>query len=43
MDEKSNESILVYNISYKTLTDAKSICIRFDKVDGFIRTYDGTR
>ena len=37
------ENILVYNISYKTLIGAKPLCIRFDKVDGFIAVYNGTR
>ena len=32
---------MVYEISYKTLIGAKRI--RLDKVDGFIRVYDGTR
>ena len=41
-DEKSYKNILVHNISYKTLIDAKPLCIRFDKTDGFIRVYDGT-
>ena len=41
-DEKSNENILVYDISYKNLI-AKPLCIRFVKIDGFIRVYDGTR
>ena len=43
IDEKSYGSILVYNISYKTLFSAKPLRIRFDKVDGFIIAYDGTR
>ena len=34
---------MVYDISYKALIDAKSFCVRFDKIDGFIRVYDGTR
>ena len=42
-DEKSYKSILVYNISYKTLIDAKPLLISFDKLEGFIRVYDGTR
>ena len=42
-DEKSNGNILVYNISYKTLIDAKPLPIRFDRIDIFIRVYDGTR
>ena len=43
IDEKSYENILVYNISYKTLIDAKPLRIRFDKIDGFIRVYEATR
>ena len=34
---------MVYKISYKTLMGAKLIPIRFDKVNEFIRGYDGTR
>ena len=43
MNEKSYLNILIYDILYKTLIGVKSLCIRFDKVDGFIRVYDGTR
>ena len=43
IDEKSNENILIYNFSYKTLIGSKPLCIRFDKIDGFIRIYDGIR
>ena len=43
IDEKSDENILIYDISYKTLADSKPLRIRFDKIDGFIRIYDGTR
>ena len=42
-DEKSYENILVYNISYKSLIASKPLHIRFEKIDGFIRVYDGTR
>ena len=42
-DEKSCGNILVHDISYKTFTDAKPFCIRFDKVHGSFRVYDGTR
>ena len=35
--------ILIYNISHKTFVGAKSFCIRFNKIDEFIRVYDGTR
>ena len=41
--KKSHENILIYDISYKTLIGAKSLRIRFDKIDRFIRIYDGTR
>ena len=44
MDKKSNETyenILIYNISYKTLTGPKQLRIRFDKIDGFIRVLGG--
>ena len=43
IDEKSYENILIYNISYKSLIDSTPLHIRFDKIDGFIRVYDGTR
>ena len=33
--EKSYENILICDISYKTF--------RHDKIDGFIKTYDGSR
>ena len=43
IDEKSYENILICKISYKTLIGVKSLRIRFNKVDGFIRVYNGTR
>ena len=43
IDEKSYQNILVYNISYKSSIDSSPSCITFDKIDGFIRVYDGTR
>ena len=33
----------MYNTLYKVLICTKLLRIRFDKVDGFIRVYDGTR
>ena len=42
-DFESYEYILVYDILYKVLIGAKSLRILFDKADGFIRVYDGTR
>ena len=43
IDEILHENILIYNISYKTLIGAKPLRIRFDKIDGFIRIYDGNK
>ena len=43
MDEKSHGDILIQVSSYKTLIGPKSVCIKFNKVDEFIRIYDGTR
>ena len=43
IDEKSHENILIYDISYKTLINSKPLRIRFFKIDGIIRIYDGTR
>ena len=43
INEKSYENISVYNISYKTLVGDKLLRIMFDKIDGFIKIYDGTR
>ena len=37
------KNILVYDILNKTLIGTKPLRIRIDKVDGFIRVYDGTR
>ena len=34
---------MIYDVSYKTLIGSKSLHIRFNKIDGFIRIYDGTR
>ena len=33
----------MYGIPYKTLIDPKPLHIKFDKIDGYIRIYDGTR
>ena len=43
LDEKSYEGTLTYNILFKTFMDAKPLRIRFDKIDGGIKTLDGTR
>ena len=41
IDKESYKNILVYNISYKRLIDYKPLSSRFNKIDGFIRVYDG--
>ena len=41
--KNNKKNVLVYNISLKTLIGAKLLCIRFDKVDGLIKVYLGTR
>ena len=43
IEEKPYENILVYNISYRCLIDSKALPIKFNKIDGLIRVYDGTR
>ena len=34
---------MICDISYKTLIGPKPLRIKFDKINGFIRTYEGTR
>ena len=43
INENSYENILVYDISLKILIGVKPLRIRFNKVNGFIRVYDGTK
>ena len=43
IDEKSDGNILIYNMSYRTLIDSKPLRIRFLKLHGIIRIYDGIR
>ena len=43
LDKKPYKNILVNDISYKILIGAEPLRIRFDKVDEFIRVYDGIR
>ena len=40
IDEKPDENILLYNISYKCLIDSKLLRIRFDQTDEFSRVSD---
>ena len=41
VDKKLYENISVYDILYKTSICPKPLCIRFDKIDGFIRVCGG--
>ena len=43
IDEKSYENIFVYNNSCKTLMGPKPLCIKLNKINGFIKGHDGTR
>ena len=43
INEKSRENILIFDISYKTLIGSKPLRIRFDRIDGITRIYDGRR
>ena len=43
IEKKPHENILVKIILYKSLIDSKPLNIRFFKIGGFIRVYDGTR
>ena len=43
IDEKSNENILVHNISYKTLIGSKPLWIKLNKIHGYIGVYDRSR
>ena len=42
-DEKSFQNFSIYDILYKTLSGVRPLRIKFEKVDRFIRNYDGTR
>ena len=39
MDEKSYGNVLICGIACKALNGAKLFCIRFDKIDRFIREF----
>ena len=41
LNKKVYESISVYDIFYKTSVGPKQLCIRFDKIDGFMMVFDG--
>ena len=41
LDKKIYKTILIYDISHKTFMGSKPLCIWLDKIDGFIKIYDG--
>ena len=41
IDEKSQENILIYDVSYKTLIDSIFLRIKFFEIDWIIRIHDG--
>ena len=41
--QKSYENILIYEVSFKNFIGAKPLQIIFDKVNGFVRDYDGIK
>ena len=43
LDENSYKNILVYHILYKKFMDTKTLCVRFNKVDGRTKIYDGIK
>ena len=43
LDENTDGNILIYEILYKNEIVTKQSCIRFNKVDGFVRVYERTR
>ena len=43
IDGKPHQNILIYEISYKNLIGSRPLRNRFNKIDGIIRIYDGTR
>ena len=42
IDEKSYQNILLFDILYRTLAGAKTLLIRFNKIDWLIRVWNGT-
>ena len=40
---KNDTHIFIYGFSYKLLIGAQKLLVKFNKIDEFIRTYDGDR
>ena len=43
LDKISFQSILIFDVLCKPLIGVKPLCIIFDKVNGFLRDYDGKK
>ena len=43
LDKKSYKNVLIYKLLYKKFIDAKPFPIKFNKVDGLIKIYNGIR
>ena len=43
LEEKTYKKVLLYDISYKVFIGKNPLCIRFDKIVGFIKVYSGIR
>ena len=43
LDKKTYKDILIYDIPYKTFMGLNPLRIRFHKIDGFIKIYDGIK
>ena len=41
--EESYENVLIYKVFYNTFIGAKPLRIIYNKLDGFVRDYDGTK
>ena len=41
MNEKLHRKTLIYDISYKAFMGEKPLRIWFDKIDAFVKIYDG--
>ena len=42
LDKRSYENYVIHDVAYKALYGAKHLRIILDKVDGYIKKYDGT-
>ena len=40
---EKNKNISIYDFSQKTSNSTKQLCVRYDKIDGFIKIHDKIR